>query len=163
MTIATYQGFPCRGMQIRRSRGWKADTSFVILFAQDFPEDFSFQTPDPGGSLYVRPQLDPQTTRPAEVAARQLAFAGTVVMQEDIGSLAETEELLDHTIHVHVRNAAPGKMQTSMEDGAVDFAWLIEALNSRSYAGAVAIEYLDAAEAEAVKLRDELVRLGLTL
>jgi sugar phosphate isomerase/epimerase len=84
-------------------------------------------------------------------------------MQDDIESLAETATLLDYTIHVHVRNAAPGEMQASMEEGTVDFPWLVDALRKRSYAGAVAIEYLEAAEADAVKLRDALLELGLTL
>ncbi len=85
------------------------------------------------------------------------------VMQEDIESPAESEALLDYTTHVHVRNAAPGKMQTPMDEGVVDFAWLAEALRKRHYAGAVAIEYLEAAEAEAINLRDVLAGLGLTL
>lgn len=81
------------------------------------------------------------------------------VMQPDIDSLEETEPLLDYSVHVHVRNASPGKMQVSMDEGVVDFAWLVTALRARGYEGAVAIEYLESAESEAVKLRDELISL----
>lgn len=57
--------------------------------------------------------------------------------------LQDTEPLLDHTVHVHVRNAAPGKMQETMEDGVVDFAWLVGALEARGYDAALAIEYFN--------------------
>jgi sugar phosphate isomerase/epimerase len=83
------------------------------------------------------------------------------VMQTDIGPLADTEPLLEYTVHVHVRNASPGKMQASMDEGVVDFAWLVRSLQERGYEGAVAIEYLESAEADAMKLRDELVSLGV--
>jgi sugar phosphate isomerase/epimerase len=84
------------------------------------------------------------------------------VMQTDIDSLEETEPLLDYAVHVHVRNASPGKMQVSMDEGVVDFAWLVRALRERGYEGALAVEYLEAAESEAVKLRDELISLGIS-
>jgi sugar phosphate isomerase/epimerase len=83
------------------------------------------------------------------------------VMQTDIGSLTDTEPLLEYSVHVHVRNASPGKMQVSMDEGVVDFAWLVRSLQERGYEGAVAIEYLESAESEAVKLRDELISLGV--
>jgi sugar phosphate isomerase/epimerase len=83
------------------------------------------------------------------------------VMQTDIGLLTETEPLLEYSVHVHVRNASPGKMQVGMDEGMVDFAWLVTALRERGYEGAVAIEYLESAESEAVKLRDELISLGV--
>jgi len=84
-------------------------------------------------------------------------------MQPDIESLAETEGLLEYTTHVHVRNAALGEMQAPMDEGTVDFGWVVEALRGRGYAGAVAIEYLYSAEADAIKLRDVLVELGIGL
>jgi sugar phosphate isomerase/epimerase len=54
-------------------------------------------------------------------------------------------------------------MQASMDAGVVDFGWVVSALKEKGYEGAVAIEYLDGAEGEAVKLRDLLIDLGLTL
>ncbi|UCC69169.1 MAG: sugar phosphate isomerase/epimerase [Armatimonadota bacterium] len=82
-------------------------------------------------------------------------------MQPELSSLAETEPLLDYTAHVHVRNAAPGRMQAPMAEGNVDFAWLVTALDRRGYDGIVAIEYLDGEEAEALALRDLLSGLGV--
>jgi sugar phosphate isomerase/epimerase len=82
-------------------------------------------------------------------------------MQPEVLSLAETEPLLDYTAHVHVRNAAPGRMQTPMAEGTVHFPWLVSALGRRGYDGIVAIEYLDGEEAEALALRDLLSGLGV--
>lgn len=56
-------------------------------------------------------------------------------------SMEETEALLDYTVHVHVRNAALNEMQATMEEGAVDFAALAEALRKRNYKGALSMEY----------------------
>jgi len=80
--------------------------------------------------------------------------------------LRETAFMLDRTAHVHLRDAAPGKMQEVFGAGTVDFDWLLDALAERGYAGHFAIEYLpDLAGGEAgdsiARLRDRLAdRLG---
>ena len=80
--------------------------------------------------------------------------------------LRETAFMLDRTCHVHLRDAAPGKMQTPFGAGTVDFDWLLDALAERDYAGHYAIEYLPDLEGgevaeQIVKLRDMLTgRLG---
>jgi len=56
--------------------------------------------------------------------------------------IRETEWLLDRSIHVHLRDAAYGHMQTRLGQGAVDFEWLFHALRQRDYTGPVSIEYL---------------------
>jgi len=84
------------------------------------------------------------------------------VMQPEVGSLVESEPLLEYTRHVHLRNAARGRMQAPMAEGEVDFGWVIEALRGRGYEGAVAIEYLEAAEADALALREVLLGLGVS-
>jgi len=79
--------------------------------------------------------------------------------------LGETEALLARTVHVHVRNAAPGAMQATYADGAVDFDALIAALARHGYDGPVAIEYFNAFDADfasTLALRDRLVALGVT-
>lgn len=79
-------------------------------------------------------------------------------------ALPDTEPLLDHTVHVHVRNASPGKMQDTMDRGVVDFAWLVSALKARGYAGALAIEYFNGFDEDfrsTLALRDLLVDLGV--
>jgi len=55
---------------------------------------------------------------------------------------AETEFLLDRTAHVHVRDAAPGKMSVMGGTGTVDFGRLLTALRERRYRGYVALECL---------------------
>ncbi|MEZ6184125.1 MAG: hypothetical protein R3F62_03830 [Planctomycetota bacterium] len=92
-TVATYQGFPCRDVQFRRTRGWRADTTSVLLFAADFPHGFQFVTPSPGdlSRLRIRTQGQPdlsairgnQPRRPRALPKqRQLDFAGDLVMAE---------------------------------------------------------------------------------
>jgi len=79
--------------------------------------------------------------------------------------LAETASLLSCTYHVHVRNAAPHRMQASMAEGTVDFLWLVEALAASGYAGAVTIEYFNGFDphfVETLALRDTLMGLGVT-
>jgi len=78
--------------------------------------------------------------------------------------LPETESLLRHAVHVHVRNAAPGKMQETMAHGVVDFDWLVAALKRCGYDGAVAIEYFsdfDPAFESVLALRDKLLACGV--
>lgn len=56
--------------------------------------------------------------------------------------LRQTAFILDRATHVHVRDAAPGAMQTPVGQGTVDTGWLVEQLRLRQYQGAIAIEYL---------------------
>jgi len=127
------------------------------------------------GNRDVRLSFEPHSGSPAEKPADALYLAKRLwpevgitydpshfEMQPDIVSLQETEPLLDYTVHVHVRNAAIGRMQAPMDEGTVDFAWLVTALEKRNYTGALAIEYLDGAEPEAIKLRDLLLKLGVS-
>jgi len=122
----------------------------------------------------VRLSFEPHFGSPAEKPADALYLAKRVwpdvgvtydashfTMQPEVGPLMVTEPLLAYTVHVHVRNAAPCRMQAGMEEGTVDFPWLVEALRRRNYAGALAIEYLDGAEEEALKLREVLAGLGV--
>lgn len=79
-------------------------------------------------------------------------------------SVQETEPLLEYTMHVHVRNASLGKMQDTMEDGTVDFGWLVPSLRDHGYNGAVTIEYFagfDRGFRNTVALREVLMELGL--
>lgn len=121
-----------------------------------------------------RLSFEPHFGSPAEKPADALYLAKRVwpdvgvtydpshfAMQPDVGPLTMTEPLLAYTVHVHVRNAAPDRMQAPMAEGTVDFPWLVAALRRRSYAGALAIEYLDGAEEEALKLREVLAGLGV--
>lgn len=88
-TLATYQGWPVRDVRFRRTRGWRADTSTLLLFAADFPAGFEFVTPAPGNLVRGRTQtrLDLGAIRDARpplplAGARRLEFAGSLVMAE---------------------------------------------------------------------------------
>ena len=93
-TIATYQGFPCRDVRFRRTRGWRADSTSVLLFAVDFPQGFEFVTPSPGAFARLRlrtstrPDLGPirggqRRPSPQKLPEqRRLEFAGALVMAE---------------------------------------------------------------------------------
>ena len=57
--------------------------------------------------------------------------------------LLESESLLPHTAHVHLRDAVAGNFQVPMGEGILDFEWIISALKRNNYIGTVAIEYID--------------------
>ncbi|TFG71509.1 MAG: sugar phosphate isomerase/epimerase [Anaerolineales bacterium] len=78
--------------------------------------------------------------------------------------LPVTEPLLDVIYHVHARNATTDKMQETMAQGKVDFAWLVRALEKHGYSGAVSLEYFSGFDrdfSETLALRDVLVSLGV--
>ena len=52
------------------------------------------------------------------------------------------KSLLEFTAHLHVRQAAPGKLQTAFDDGVVDMRQLIEDLIAADYHGVVTVEYM---------------------
>jgi sugar phosphate isomerase/epimerase len=60
--------------------------------------------------------------------------------------LADSEPLLHHTAHVHLRNAVVGNFQAAMDKGILDFDWVLGALKRHGYKGCVAIEYIDGRE-----------------
>jgi len=53
----------------------------------------------------------------------------------------DTIHLFDYIEHVHLRNAAPDKMQETMKEGEVNFEDLIDVLKQNNYDGALSIEY----------------------
>jgi len=73
------------------------------------------------------------------------------------------EFVMDKAVHVHIRDAGLGSIQTKMGDGLIDFEWIVNKLSARGYKGHYSIEYLHNNEwdalAEAVKLRDKLTEL----
>jgi sugar phosphate isomerase/epimerase len=56
--------------------------------------------------------------------------------------LAQTAPFLQRSVHVHIRDAGPDKMQMPFGQGTVDLAWLIRTLKSCHYQGHYSIEYL---------------------
>jgi sugar phosphate isomerase/epimerase len=57
--------------------------------------------------------------------------------------LAESEPLIDHTVHVHLRNAVAGNFQAAMDSGILDFDWVLGSLKRHNYGGYISIEYID--------------------
>jgi sugar phosphate isomerase/epimerase len=76
--------------------------------------------------------------------------------------IRETGWLMDRAAHVHLRDAAPGKLQTPFGQGAVDFDWVFGALKDRGYKGHFSIEYLETKDFDVVqevpKLRDAIAQ-----
>jgi hydroxypyruvate isomerase len=49
--------------------------------------------------------------------------------------------LINHAGHVHVRQAAPGRVQTGLADGKLDFGGIVRRLRNANYAGYISLEY----------------------
>jgi sugar phosphate isomerase/epimerase len=62
--------------------------------------------------------------------------------------LSGSETLLQHAAHIHLRNAVKGNFQAPMEDGDLDFMWVLDAIDRSGYAAAVSIEYIDKRDRE---------------
>lgn len=75
--------------------------------------------------------------------------------------LEATLPLLEHSATVHLRDAAPGRMQCPFGEGQVDVAWLLAELRAREYAGTVSIEYIETDELDAAESAARLLRAVL--
>lgn len=56
-------------------------------------------------------------------------------------SIADLEPLIPYAGHVHLRQAAPGKIQARWEEGAIDFPGLMSQLVQSKYQGFATLEY----------------------
>ena len=65
-------------------------------------------------------------------------------------------------MHVHLRDAAPGELQTHFGKGAVDFDWLFNSLKDRGYQGHFSIEYLQMKDMDVLddvaRMRDAIAK-----
>jgi sugar phosphate isomerase/epimerase len=94
-----------------------------------------------------------------------LTFDPSHFVMRDIPT-ARMEPLLDYTAHVHVRNASSGNMQDTVENGSVDFEWLVQALRRRGYKGALTIEHFggwDTDLSQTLALKELMTQLGVAL
>ncbi|MHB9034820.1 MAG: sugar phosphate isomerase/epimerase family protein, partial [Anaerolineae bacterium] len=64
-----------------------------------------------------------------------------LVMQEI--ELEDSEPLLNKAAIIHLRDAAPGKMQVGFGKGTTDFDWLLKRCKNTHFRGDVVVEYLD--------------------
>jgi sugar phosphate isomerase/epimerase len=77
------------------------------------------------------------------------------VMQEF--DLADSEPLIQHAVHVHLRNAVVGNFQAAMDEGILDFDWTLNALKRNGYKGYISIEYIDSSVDYDIK--EEILKL----
>jgi hypothetical protein len=112
-TLATYQGWPVRDVRFRRTRGWRADTTTVLLLAADFPAGFEFVTPVPGDLVRFRTEarldlcpIRGAVKRPVPLAgARRLEFAGALVLAEVDRAGQEFVVRIDPLYYVSIETA----------------------------------------------------------
>ena len=71
-------------------------------------------------------------------------------------NLEDTVPFLDRAIHVHLRDAAPGRMHVALGEGTVDFNWVLDRVRERPAVEHVSLEYLPAFEGDT---EGELVQL----
>ncbi len=84
----------------------------------------------------------PQVNRLLEIMpAAPLVYDPTHFVSQGI-SLKETGRMMNNARHVHIRDAAKGKLQAPYGQGEMDFGWVCAALKDRGYAGHISIEYL---------------------
>lgn len=89
-TLITYQGHRCQSVRFRRSRGFEADQSIVVLPVAAFPDAFSYVDPTPGELAGEIPREGPQSAeeaaewlgKPPERLPSTLRFAGTLVIAD---------------------------------------------------------------------------------
>lgn len=66
--------------------------------------------------------------------------------------LEDSEPLLNKAAVIHLRDAAPGQMQTAFGEGTTDFDWLLRRIKAMRFKGDVIVEYLDSDKQVDVKL-----------
>lgn len=92
--------------------------------------------------------MDSAVTKPEQALLLLEAVPGlsltldiTHLIVQDI-SWEKIRPLLEFTAHLHIRQAAPGKLQSSFETGTIDLAQLMNDLTAANYRGFVTIEYM---------------------
>ncbi|GAB4571369.1 MAG: hypothetical protein Kow0077_07930 [Anaerolineae bacterium] len=74
----------------------------------------------------------------------------------------EIEPLLQHTAHVQLRQAARGKLQTTYNEGVIDFAHVLDLLIENDYRGAISVEYMNRAGVHGLAPLDIIRETALT-
>jgi len=114
-----------------------------VRLALELHIDSPFETPEQAEELIARiPDL-------------RLVYDPSHLVMQGI-DIRETGGLMDRSIHVHLRDAAPGKMQVRLGEGNVDMDWVLSELKRRNYAGSISIEYLESDEYD---VEEDVLRL----
>ncbi len=74
----------------------------------------------------------------------------------------EIEPLLPHTAHLQLRQAARGRLQTSYEEGMIDYQYVLELLRTHGYRGAISIEYMNRSGWHGLAALDVVRETGLS-
>jgi sugar phosphate isomerase/epimerase len=101
-----------------------------------------------GLRLSVEPHLDSIAAEP-DSAARLVERVPGLTLTVDYSHFvargtdpAAVHPLLPLAGHVHVRQAAPGKLQAAQDEGVIDFGAVLDRLADLGYRGALTLEYL---------------------
>ena len=90
------------------------------------------------------------------VPGLKLAYDPSHFVMKEL-DLADSEPLMDHSVHVHLRNAVVGNFQAEMDKGILDFDWVLDALKRHNYEGYISIEYIDGRDDYDIK--EQITRL----
>ena len=77
----------------------------------------------------------------AEIPDVPLVYAPTHFVMQGM-EIRDTVWMMRNAAHVHLRDAAPGELQSAFGKGQVDFDWVLGTLRDQGYQGAISIEYL---------------------
>lgn len=80
-----------------------------------------------------------------EVQGLKIAYDPSHFVMKEL-DLADSEPMIDYSVHVHLRNAVVGNFQAAMDGGLLDFDWVLGALKKHGYSGYISIEYIDGRE-----------------
>jgi len=101
-----------------------------------------------GVRLSVEPHLDAIASEP-ESAARLVRQVPGLTLTVDYSHFVAqgvdqgaVHALLPLAGHVHLRQAAPGRLQVGEDEGVIDFDAVVDRLAATGYRGALALEYL---------------------
>ena len=103
---------------------------------------------DQGLRLSVEPHLDSIAAEPESAVLLVKSVPGLTLTVDYSHFIAQgTEQAAVHPLlplagHVHVRQAAPGRLQVAEDEGVINFDVIIDGLAGCGYRGALALEYL---------------------
>jgi len=110
------------------------------------------------GSIAVYPEVDRELI--SRCPGLKLTYDPSHFIADQV-PVEKTLDLLNHTVHVHLRNARVGHFQERMDKGLLDIPWMIDRIVESGYEGAVSIEYIEDCGGiqEGYEVRDQVVAL----
>jgi sugar phosphate isomerase/epimerase len=124
-------------------------------------------------SISIEPHLDSMASTPDQalklveaVPGLSLTLDWAQFTQQGL-TADDLTPLLPHTRHIHLRQAAKGRLQTPFDTGTIDLPGVMRTLSAADYRGVICLEYLRTTQdlhgmapvniiRETVKLRDTL-------